>query len=210
MQPGGKEAPGTRDRLLALLRRGPATVDDLARGVGVTSNSIRVQLASLERDGLVRREGVRRLSRKPAHLFVLSAEAERAFSRAYLPVLTALLQVVGERLGPDATTEALREVGRRIARTRPRHPPAAEGRLGDALDLLGELGGLAEVERHDGTVRVSAHGCPLGEVVQRDPRVCLAMESLLAEVVGAPVHETCQRSDRPSCRFEIELPEHAP
>jgi predicted ArsR family transcriptional regulator len=184
-------------------------VHDLSSEVGVTPNSIRVQLASLERDGLVRRDGVRRRSRKPAHLYALSVEGERSFSKAYVPFLACLLQVLGDRLGPDATTEVLEEVGRRIALGRPRQHSDPERRLRDALELLGALGGVAEVERRDGTVHVRGLGCPLGEVVQQDARVCVAMQSLLSEVIGAPVRESCERTSRPACRFEITLPDHA-
>jgi predicted ArsR family transcriptional regulator len=106
-------------------------------------------------------------------------------------------------------TEVLEEVGRRIALARPRQHSEPEKRLRDALDLLGALGGVAEVERRDGTVQVRGLGCPLGEVVRQDARVCVAMQTLLSEVIGAPVRESCERTSRPACRFEIELPDHA-
>jgi hypothetical protein len=38
------------------------------------------------------------------------------------------------------------------------------------------------------------------------PNVCLAMESMVAEIIGAPVHECCDRSERPQCCFEIHGP----
>ena len=207
MDPG--QGMATRERILLLLRQGPRTVDDLSRAAAVTPNSIRVQLAALERDRLVRREGLLRRARKPAYLYRLSAEAEMSFSKAYVPFLASLLRVLGDRLRPDAMTELMKEVGRRIALTRPRHHSDRDQRIEDAIDLLGELGGIAEVERRDGTVVIRGLGCPLGEVVQQDARVCGVLQSLLAEVIGATVRESCDRSDRPACRFEIDLPEHA-
>ena len=33
--------------------------------------------------------------------------------------------------------------------------------------------------------------------------VCLAMESLVSEIVGAPVHQCCIRDARPRCCFHI-------
>jgi predicted ArsR family transcriptional regulator len=50
----------TRGRVLAHLRRGPATVEELAQALGLTDNAIRPHLTALERDGLVRQTGVRR------------------------------------------------------------------------------------------------------------------------------------------------------
>jgi predicted ArsR family transcriptional regulator len=210
MAPDDKAAgSATRERILTLLRRGPRTVDDLAQDVGVTPNSVRVQLATLERDGLVRRAGLRRRTRKPAHLYALSADAERGFSKAYVPFLASLLEVLGARYGADATATILAEVGRRIGREHAQARTQPALRLRDALDLLGELGGAADVERHGGTVVVRGLGCPLGEVVQKERRVCGALQNLLAEVIGVPVRESCERGSRPACRFEFELPDQA-
>ncbi|HZR80069.1 MAG TPA: ArsR family transcriptional regulator [Candidatus Binatia bacterium] len=209
-RPQPEDEAATRERILALLRRGPATVHDLSREVDVTPNSVRVQLGRLERDGLVRRAGVQRRLRKPAFLYALSAEAERGFSKAYIPFLASLIDVVRDRLGPDATADVLREVGRRLAAARPRHHAAPERRVRDALDFLRELGGAVEVERQAEKVVVRGLGCPLAEVVRDDARVCGAMESLLSEIVGAPVRESCHRGDRPSCCFEIDPPATPP
>jgi hypothetical protein len=33
--------------------------------------------------------------------------------------------------------------------------------------------------------------------------VCEVAEALVAEIVGLPVHESCQRGESPRCRFEI-------
>src|ERR1041385_9434973 len=43
----------TRGRIVARLRRGPATVEELALEVGLSENGIRVHLATLERDGWI-------------------------------------------------------------------------------------------------------------------------------------------------------------
>lgn len=157
----------------------------------------------------MRRAGVQRRTRKPAHLYALTAEAEEAFSRTYVPLLASVLEVLGERLGTAGKADLLEEVGRRIGRRHASRHPEPEERLRDALDLLGELGGAADVERYDGTVVVRGRGCPLGEVVRHDPQVCVALQTLLAEVTGLRVRESCERSDRPSCRFAIDLPAHA-
>src|SRR5215207_8128885 len=50
----------TRARVIELLRHGRKTVDDLAAALGLTDNAVRMHLAGLEREGLVRAEGVRR------------------------------------------------------------------------------------------------------------------------------------------------------
>ncbi|MDQ4000884.1 MAG: winged helix-turn-helix domain-containing protein, partial [Actinomycetota bacterium] len=65
----------TRGQVVALLRRSDRTVEELARALGLTDNGVRVHLAVLERDGIVRQRGsVRRSSGggKPAYVYELT------------------------------------------------------------------------------------------------------------------------------------------
>ena len=67
----------TRGQIVALLRRGARTVEDLAKALGLTDNAIRAHLAALERDGLVRPDGSRRGigAGKPALVYGVPPEA---------------------------------------------------------------------------------------------------------------------------------------
>lgn len=197
----------TRGQIVGLLRREAATVEDLARALGLTDNAIRSHLATLERDGLVRQEGVRRTpgAGKPATLYEIHPEAEPLFSRAYAPVLTALLDELAERLPGERSDDLMRAVGRRLAGAVGR-PPAGdlEARVEAAAALLNSLGGAAQVDRTGAKLVIRAcGGCPLSSATSRRPEVCRALESLLTEYVGAPVQECCDRGERPRCRFEI-------
>src|SRR5687768_6487127 len=118
LNPGMAER--TAGRIMTLLRRRAMTVDELASELSVSGNAIRPHLAVLERDGLVRRSSMRRGISKPARTYVLSREAELLFSRAYVPVLTELLHVLAQSLGPGEFNRVMREVGRRLMGDRPR------------------------------------------------------------------------------------------
>ena len=84
----------SRAVLLQLLRRGPATVEDLAEDTGLTPNAVRFHMASLEDEGDIETAGTRKHqgAGKPAVLYRLTAEAEVGFSKAYAPVLAATVQ----------------------------------------------------------------------------------------------------------------------
>ena len=101
----------TRGRIVALLRRASRTVEELAQALGLTDNAIRAHLASLERDGLVRQQGVRRGVRKPSYAYDLTPEADRLFPKPYAPVLGQLLDVLAERLEPAEVEALLRAEG---------------------------------------------------------------------------------------------------
>ena len=77
-------------------------------------------------------------------------------------------------------------------------------RLEAAVDVLNELGGLAELEERDGGFVIRGFSCPLAGVTPDHPEVCNMAETLIAELAGVPVNEHCDRGERPRCCFEIE------
>ena len=195
----------TRGKVVALLRRASRTVEELAQTLGLTDNAVRTHLASLERDGLVRQHGVRRSGGKPAYAYELTTEAERLFPKAYVPVLRQLLEVLAEQMQPEALEALLRGVGRRLAVGQVVPANDRRARLEAAVAVLNELGGLAELEERDGVFVIRGYSCPLAAAVPGHPEVCKLAEALLTEVVGAPVHECCDRGERPRCQFEVML-----
>jgi predicted ArsR family transcriptional regulator len=196
----------TRGKIVVLLRRARRTVDELAAAVGLTDNAVRAHLATLERDGLVQQQGVRRGEGKPASLYELTAEAERLFPKAHAPVLSQLLTVMEERTSSDDMSAAMREVGQRLADGAPAPQGSPRERLESAARLLAGLGGLAEVESSSGRLRLVGYSCPLGAIVDEHPQACLVAEALVARVSGLPVSEHCERDNGhpPRCRFEVE------
>src|SRR5215204_5616646 len=105
---------GTSGQIIELLRRRPMTVDELAAALGVTSTAVRAQLATLERDDLVEQRGSRRGASKPSRLYGVTSQAELLFSRAYVPILTRLLQVLALNRGSGEFDATMREVGREL------------------------------------------------------------------------------------------------
>src|SRR6266699_5139627 len=151
----------TRGQIITLLRRSSHTVDELAQALGLTDNAIRAHLATLERDGIVQQRGVRRGGGKPAYVYDLTPEAEQLFPKAYGPVLRAVLEVLSERMTPEELDAVMRAAGRRIAAKW--HIPQGDlhGRLATAVEVLNELGGMAELESCDGTYCIRGYSCPL-------------------------------------------------
>jgi predicted ArsR family transcriptional regulator len=192
----------TKGQVVALLRRGVATVEELARALGLTDNAVRSHLAALERDGMVAQSGVRRGAGKPAYTYALTADAERLFPKAYGALLGLMLDVLSERLAPDTLDDLLREMGHRLAGGQAPSTGDLRTRVDGAVALLGELGGLAEVKEQDGGYVIRGCSCPLAAAVTGHPETCLLAEALLADVIGAPVRQTCDTQGL-QCRFEV-------
>ena len=193
----------TRGRIVLLTRRAPRTVDELCQALGLTRNAVRAHLATLERDGLVRRSGVRPGTSKPAQLYALTPEAAELFPRGYAPVLGGLLESLSQRLSVEVLEEAVRDAGRRMALEHPLPRGGVRERAVAAAAMLDELGGNAEVSEVDGTVWIAAWSCPLAAVVPSHPELCRLVEALLAEMMDALVRERCERDKPPRCSFEV-------
>lgn len=196
----------TRGQIVTLLRRSSRTVDELAKELGLTNNGVRAHLATLERDGIVRQHGsVRSASGggKPAYVYELTPEADGLFPKAYEPLLHRLLDVIAERLDPHEAEALLRTTGSRMAKGRSTPEDGTRERLEAAIDVLNELGGLAELEVRDGGHLIRGYSCPLAAVTPDHPEVCRMVEVLISELAGVAVHERCDRGARPRCCFEV-------
>jgi predicted ArsR family transcriptional regulator len=194
----------TRGQIVTILRGSPCTVDELAKKLDLTDNAVRAHLATLERDGLVRQSGLRRALRKPHFTYTLTPEADTLFPKAYDDLLNQLIAVLKNRLKPAEIEDVLREVGRAVAAGAPGKASATlDGRVQTALKVLAALGGAAEAKHEDKKIVICSTGCPLAAAVVVHPEVCRLAETLIAEVVKAPVEEHCNREGRPQCRFEI-------
>ena len=77
-------------------------------------------------------------------------------------------------------------------------------RVDRGLALLNELGGLADVQAADEGFVIHSASCPLATAVTACPDACYLAESLLTDVIGVPVRQTCDHGVPARCRFEIE------
>ena len=190
---------GSRTAILRLLCASPRTTGDFAACLGISRNAVRKALAQLAAEGLVEFVAVARGVGKPAYEFKITPAGEATISRAYMPMLRALVQ----ELSTSLSTERLERILRRSAlRVAPPPAPAStplHKRLAAATTALNDLGGAAAVS---GSVIV-CQCCAISAVVTEQPLACKAMESFVSRVAGAAAREKCDRTGRPRCRFEF-------
>jgi predicted ArsR family transcriptional regulator len=205
MEPMKADA-ATRAQLLGHLRRGRNTIEALAEVLGMTDNAVRFHIAILERAKVVRRAGTLRAGRvgKPAVIYELTESAEEMQSRAYAPVLSACVAEVAERLSGDELALFLQSVGHRLASDIPKPDGDLNSRVQHAAEILQTLGGVVDViPTSEGTL-IQGHGCPLAGAVARKPATCTIVRTLLDELIGTPVAEQCEHTERPRCRFLVQ------
>lgn len=197
----------SRGRIVSALQQGAVTAEEIAAKLNLTRSAVRVQITAMERDGVVRRIGKRPGATRPSHVYEVTPEVEQLLSKAYIPLLTHLVGVFAQALPPQQVESLLRQTGKGVAgelSAGKRIGGSVKARASRASELLNQhLGALTHVERN-GKIIIRGAGCPLAALTGKHPGVCLAMESLVAELVGVPVRECCNREDRPRCCFEIE------
>lgn len=179
------------------------TVDELAEAVVVTRSAVRAHLASLLHDGLIAQRGLRPGVSKPSHTYGVTALAEQGFSRAYVPMLRQVLDVLSRRVDPPEFDGLMRDVGRAFVAGQPVSRGTLRDRVLAASALLNEWGGENEIEEN-GVFVIRGFGCPLSAVTPDHPAVCRAVESLLTEFVGTQVTSCCDSTGRTRCCFEIQ------
>ena len=197
----------SRGRIVTLLRAGGRTAEDVAKKLGLTSSAVRIQLAAMERDGVVKKVGKRPGTTRPSLVYQLTPETEQLLSKAYVPLLTHLVDVFAEALPGDQVETLLRTTGKGLANELSRDKRvsgALKSRVAAASELLNEyLGALTQVESN-GKIIIRGAGCPLAAITGKHRGVCLAMESLVTELIGVPVRECCDREEPPRCCFEVD------
>ncbi len=196
----------SRGRIVTALRAGGRTADDIAARLGLTRSAVRLQIATMERDGVVHRTGKRPGTTRPSYVYELTPEVEQLLSKAYVPLLTHLVEVFAEALPAQQVEALLRRAGKGLANELSGGKRPAGGlkaRVAAASTLLNEhLGALTHVEGNGG-IGIRGAGCPLAALTGKHRGVCLAVESLVADMVGVPVRECCHREHAPRCCFEI-------
>ena len=196
----------TRGQILALLRVEARTVNELAAALKLTDNAVRAHLISLERDGLIQRQGSRRGTRKPHASYGLTADAEQIFPKAYGLLLNHLMSSISKRLSSRDLRASMREVGRSLAKEHGDEltKKSRNERLTAALELLKKLGGAVALHHEtDGKTLIRGKSCPLAAITAHYPNACLIVEALLTEIIGVPVKEHCTHGQSPSCCFEV-------
>jgi predicted ArsR family transcriptional regulator len=190
-----------RALLVALKRRGVATLAELSRGARVAGGTVREHLHALASRGLVERRGARRRSRgrgRPEVLFGLSPAADALFPRQEGELLKGLVRFLDARGRGSDVEEFLREriAGERdaaLARVRDLTGPP---RLAEAARILTESGFMAEVVRGpDGESTLRLCHCPIRDLVAVTRAPCRLEIAFAQELAGRTLARTAYIPD---------------
>ena len=193
----------SRGRIVAELRRGPATINDLVERLELSANAVRSHIAALENDGVIAMdEPVRGGVGKPANVYRLTSNASALTPKANNTKHTTEHDTTHDHVGARGYEAILNDVADKLAGD---EPPAGtfDERLRGARKLLAQIGAHVEVQRSGNTVRLRGADCPLASLVSIHPELCGVVANVIARRLGTPVRDCCNRSDElPRCCFE--------
>jgi len=193
----------SRGRIVAELRRGPATINELIERLGLSANAVRSHITALERDGVIATDEPSRGGvGKPAHVYRLTSAASTLTPKAYDAMLVTVLDATRGRAGERGYQAILNDVADKLAGGAPPTGTFDE-RLRGARKLLAQIGANVDVQRSGNTVRLRGSDCPLASLVATHPELCGVIANVIARRLGTPVRDCCDRSDElPRCCFE--------
>lgn len=194
---------GAAGKVLARLRHGAMTVEELAKALRLTDNAVRNQLRKLQEANLVARAGKRPGASKPSMLYSITLEGHIKFSTLYLPVLTQFLGVAEGRCSGTQLDSFMIDTGKALANRYPKPSGGLKQRVNAARRLLKSFGGVAEVSTHDGAHIIRSRSCPLAALTSQNAAACKVLEGLLAEYLTARVTICCNLEEEPLCCFEV-------
>ncbi|HEY6102837.1 MAG TPA: hypothetical protein VI007_06390 [bacterium] len=196
----------TRRRIIELLRlEGGGTVEGLGERLSLTRTAITTQLASLQADGLVVRDGLQPGRRRPRVRYVLTPKADVLFPKAYDAFAAALLEEI-QREGSGQLRALLRRIGDRwIARDLPRvEGLRGTARLERVREIMAERGFLPDLQRASGGYLLREHNCPVMQLALLHEEVCEMVHRWLEAIAGTKlVRVKCLREGDPYSAYAV-------
>ncbi len=190
-------------KVLAQLRDGPKTIDELAADLRLTPNAVRNQIRKLVAAHLAEPSGRRPGVSKPAVLYSITLDGEIQFSTLYLPVLSQFLRVAEGQCAGRQLGTLMSATGKTLAKRYTKPRGTTKRRAHAAAKLLGNFGGLPSVYRSNGHFIIRSKSCPLSVLTVEHRAACRIIQSLISEYVDRPTRICCVRGEDPRCCFEV-------
>jgi len=191
---------GTREEILALLRRYPArTVDELATELGLAGATVRRHLDVLLRDDLVAVSQVRGGPGRPRHIFSLTEAGAGVLPHHYVRMTQRLLGEIVALGAEETAGRSGQEIAgvvfdRMAARIASEYAPRVAGatleeRARSAVALIADEGLDFEVFVEDDGVHLLGRGCLCSRVDNPSAPVqpCEHDQAMLSTLIGGTV-----------------------
>jgi predicted ArsR family transcriptional regulator len=175
MQTVPKLLQDTRRRILALLKKGPQTVQALSRALGITSMGVRQQLNALERDGLIQYHVEPRGLGRPGYVYTLTGQGDELFPRTYPQFAGSVLETVKLLDGEEGIERIFAKRTDLVGKLYEKRMIGKdlERRVQELADIRTEEGYMAEWEKvNKDTFLLRENNCAICQIAQQCIQAC--------------------------------------
>ncbi len=196
----------SRTEILDCLKRQDSSVNELSSKLGISSTATRQHLAILERDGLIKRTAVKEKTGRPKIFYSLTEKAEKFFPKAYSDFFKWIIEDIIESEGSERVREMMARLGAKQA-SYYKGRLNGDGDVESVVELLNELGTLAEMEREDGKIIIKEYNCLVYEVAMEfGELVCEFDLNFIGGLLNSRVElKTCRAKGDGFCSFVFEV-----
>jgi predicted ArsR family transcriptional regulator len=182
----------TRRHILDILKeRGQSTVDDIVeelqkRRGNITAVTVRHHLSRLQEEQLITAPQLKHRSApgRPQHVYMITDEAKEYFPNNYQPLVTRLLEQLGEHLPQNQVNVIFEGVADQMAAEACILEAPLQDRLNQVVSYLNEHGYNAHWEEHlDGYV-LRTINCPYHHISEKNQSLCEMDMRLIASLLG--------------------------
>jgi predicted ArsR family transcriptional regulator len=187
--------------------KGPLSVNEMAKRLGVTEMAVRRHLNTMERDGLIEATISRQAMGRPSHLYSLTVLADDLFPKNYhlltLDLLDELLAHAGEeqvnRLFEGRKEKMLDKYADQMK------GQTLEERVSELTDIQNAGGYMANWEKKEnGEYVLNEFNCPIAQVANRYEEACKCELNLFRTLLQADVERTdCMTKGACRCSYRI-------
>lgn len=180
----------TRSIILNYLREhGQASVVELAEQVRLTPVSVHYHLGRMESEGLIASQSLRHGVGRPKLMYSLANGAQALFPQANHKLADRLLDVLKTQLTAEQIEAIFASMVDGIAAEH--HEKFTDGTLEEKIEalieIMGEEGFIARVERDGANFQLTQCGCPYQYVAERHPGICAIDLQLMSSTLGTEV-----------------------
>lgn len=209
----------TRFAILGILKRASdgATIEALAKDLGLATMTVRQHLTILERDGYVTFRQVRRPLGRPRHVYTITSAADEVFPKNYALLTERILDAVRMLEANELTgltneakvglifqkmADGLAAQHAPLLLARPLHE-----RIEAVTALLNQEGAISEWEGYGERYEIRSFNCPYQRVAEANHQLCDWHRRLLERLIGQPIRlERCLMSGESMDTYVVQVP----
>lgn len=195
----------TREVILETIKASQqAKVDELAEAANVSPVTVRHHLNSLQAEGLIETDSVRRKVGRPYYVYSLSQAGQELFPKRYVRLTSRLLEELKDVMPDEAVTQVFRGVVDSVIEEYQgefEHLPFEE-RLDYLVKLLEEEGFLAKWEKTEEGYTLIEYNCPYYSIGKTHTEICTFDSELIISIMQTPVEQqSCMLEGDDCCQF---------